>query len=168
MKSNSIDLLGTYGSFVEVGVYPNQQKYIPYFNHRRCGMRYVSNVYVIRFNKNCFENVYSEKTLVEYENGIPEEEEDLFPSQLPSQLQPEPTRYLPPPHPYPGRVMSRIFNGREAKAGEAPWTVYLHIKHDTYETKHHRVVPKTQVYKCTGSLLTFEWVITAAHCLDKR
>ena len=50
---------------------------------------------------------------------------------------------------------ARIFNGPDAEYGEAPWTVYLEFRRFGLYSQ-----------SCTGVLITFEWVLTAAHCFD--
>ena len=47
----------------------------------------------------------------------------------------------------------RIYEGTQVAWGESPWTVQV-----TNE------VGVTDYGWCTGSLITFEWVLTAAHC----
>ena len=51
----------------------------------------------------------------------------------------------------------RVFGGTETAKGEAPWTVLI--------TLEPPWVPYGLGY-CTGSLITFEWVLTAAHCVQ--
>ena len=49
---------------------------------------------------------------------------------------------------------NRIYNGFDAEEWEAPWTVYI-IFNTRYES-----------FTCTGVLVTFQWVLTSAHCLN--
>ena len=53
-------------------------------------------------------------------------------------------------------TQQRIISGRETVQGEAPWTLLL-----------TNAVPlvRYKVGYCTASLITFEWVLTAAHCV---
>ena len=52
-------------------------------------------------------------------------------------------------------VSKRIVGGQHASPGEWRWHVQMHVK-------------TTRRQYCSGSLLTPEWVITAAHCVDRQ
>ena len=52
------------------------------------------------------------------------------------------------------QARSSIAGGKDAQKGSWPWIVYLSITDDTGS------------FSCGGSLLTEEWVLTAAHCVD--
>ncbi|XP_029491187.2 tryptase-2-like [Oncorhynchus nerka] len=52
------------------------------------------------------------------------------------------------------QARSSIAGGKDAQKGSWPWIVYLLITDDT------------GFFSCGGSLLTEEWVLTAAHCVD--
>ena len=58
-----------------------------------------------------------------------------------------------------------IFNGRDAKVGESPWTVGLDI---TFEKISQSGSISYFSQRCSGSLITFEWILTAAHCLKEN
>ena len=141
IKRHSIDFLGTYGRFVEVGEYPHQS-YIPHLNHPLCGIGNITSVYVVSFNKQCFGNEYKNKTFVDISTEPQSGEE--------------------------GQVLSRIFKGRNAKKGEAPWTVYIHKRFARNVHVQGATFEEIKTSYCTGSLLTFEWVITSAHCVNER
>ena len=49
------------------------------------------------------------------------------------------------------KTLSRIYLGRDAVTGESPWTV---------------LIRKKDGIECSGVLVTFQWVLTAAHCLQ--
>ncbi|KAM9541516.1 tryptase-2-like isoform 1-T1 [Salvelinus alpinus] len=52
------------------------------------------------------------------------------------------------------QARSSIVGGKDAQKGSWPWIAYLLITDDT------------GFFSCGGSLLTEEWVLTAAHCVD--
>ncbi|XP_071027549.1 tryptase-2-like [Oncorhynchus clarkii lewisi] len=52
------------------------------------------------------------------------------------------------------QARSSIAGGKDAQKGSWPWIVYLLITDNTGS------------FRCGGSLLTEEWVLTAAHCVD--
>ena len=47
---------------------------------------------------------------------------------------------------------NRIINGRRADRTESPWSVFISIRY------------QNESIGCTGVLLTFQWVLTTAHC----
>ncbi|MPD01698.1 Serine protease 48 [Portunus trituberculatus] len=67
--------------------------------------------------------------------------------------------YPPPPPPVCGRPVyptRRIVGGEEASFGEFPWQVSLRQwRHVTF------------LHKCGAALINRNWVITAAHCVEK-
>ena len=52
------------------------------------------------------------------------------------------------------KVSSRIIGGTDTKKGEFPWLALLRIPYGHW--------------KCGGSLINHEWVLTAAHCVTKQ
>ena len=55
----------------------------------------------------------------------------------------------------------RIYNGREAKYWESPWAVYL----EYYFSKNESGKTIWYIVSCSGVLVTFQWVLSSAHCL---
>lgn len=60
------------------------------------------------------------------------------------------------------RNSGRIVGGEEATPHSWPWQVLLRCKYVDFET--NRVVNDEQD-KCGGSVISENWIITAAHCL---
>ncbi|KAM4531816.1 tryptase-2-like [Odontesthes bonariensis] len=56
------------------------------------------------------------------------------------------------------KVRSSIIRGENAERGTWPWMVHLNITTENGLKK----------WRCGGSLLNKEWVLTAAHCWDKK
>ncbi len=52
-------------------------------------------------------------------------------------------------------VSNRVRHGEVAAIDEAPWAVFLRAIYDYKLGKD---------YRCSGSLITLQWVLTAAHC----
>ncbi|NWY05021.1 TMPS2 protease, partial [Nothoprocta ornata] len=50
-------------------------------------------------------------------------------------------------------IMSRIVGGNLASLGQWPWQVSLHVQ---------------DIHICGGSIITPEWIVTAAHCVEGR
>lgn len=53
------------------------------------------------------------------------------------------------------RVSARIINGQDARAGQFPYSVAIQVKTDT------------SLIFCGGALLSPEWIITSANCVQK-
>ena len=131
-------MLGTFGLISKVGEYPEESKKIPDLNHPKCGVGMAPGYYVRSFNKNCFKNAYPSRTIVDYVSVTDVE----------------------------GQPSNRIFNGRDAKKGEAPWAVHIETTIAKNPDSHGHAQDISYI-RCTGALLNFEWVITVAHCVDK-
>ena len=58
-------------------------------------------------------------------------------------------------------ITNRILNGEMAEYGEAPWAVYLSYRIELFG------VSIIESGACNGVLITFEWILTAAHCSVK-
>ena len=54
------------------------------------------------------------------------------------------------------KLAKRIVGGAHASPGEWPWHVQMHVKVDR------------DVHYCSGTLITPNWVITAAHYVDEK
>ncbi|XP_041828399.1 tryptase-2-like isoform X2 [Melanotaenia boesemani] len=52
---------------------------------------------------------------------------------------------------------SSIIGGSDAEVGAWPWMVHINITHN-----------RTTKWRCGGTILNEEWVMTAAHCLDRQ
>ena len=48
----------------------------------------------------------------------------------------------------------RVMNGEQTKAGADPWMVLIEIDMDDFDAYH-----------CGGSLISNQWIVTAAHCI---
>jgi len=57
----------------------------------------------------------------------------------------------------------RIVGGRETEVNEYPWQVLFH----TNRGEHRRQCISAR-FTCGGSVIGYQWVLTAAHCLDLR
>ena len=111
---------GTDGLFASMGNYSEQMK--DDLNLPECGFGLVPIYFKISYEKQCFSRSYPNKTLI------------IF-------------------HKWKGgvgKVSSRIYQGREARVGDSPWTVFLDFEKGV----------------CSGVLITYEWVLTSAHCLN--
>lgn len=53
----------------------------------------------------------------------------------------------------PSSKQVRIFGGQDAIPHSAPWMIYIAVPNAGY---------------CGGSIVNMEWIVTAAHCLDKK
>jgi hypothetical protein len=58
--------------------------------------------------------------------------------------------FLHCPHLVCGRPILKIVGGSKAEEGKWPWQVSVRIRH---------------MHVCGGSLITSQWVLTAAHCI---
>ncbi|XP_077333482.1 plasma kallikrein [Lithobates pipiens] len=55
----------------------------------------------------------------------------------------------------PADVQNRIVGGKSSSVGEWPWQVSMHIKLDPSNSRH----------VCGGSIISNQWIVTAAHCV---
>lgn len=55
------------------------------------------------------------------------------------------------------KVQNRILKGQRAGYAEAPWAVYI----------SYNILKVYRGQACSGVLITFEWVLTAGHCVDE-
>lgn len=53
-------------------------------------------------------------------------------------------------------IKSSIIRGHDVVRGDWPWMVYLNVSADRFIK-----------FRCGGSLLNQEWVLTSARCLDR-
>ncbi|KAH1171316.1 hypothetical protein KIL84_006934, partial [Mauremys mutica] len=60
--------------------------------------------------------------------------------------------------PSPVHVFSRIIGGQDAQEGQWPWQVSVQ-KYDDKNHEYHHI--------CGGSLISAQWVVSAAHCFNR-
>ena len=53
---------------------------------------------------------------------------------------------------------NRVIGGKAALHGSWPWQANIYYRRFFASRKHH----------CGGSLITTQWVVTAAHCVEKK
>ena len=53
---------------------------------------------------------------------------------------------------------NRVIGGKAALHGSWPWQANIYYRGFFASRKHH----------CGGSLITTQWVVTAAHCVEKK
>ena len=111
-------------------------------NRFECGLRFVTKVYNISFDKSCYQNTYSQKIYygIEGFNLFFAKEE-------------------------PAIAETRIVYGKKSAKikEENPWFVIVN-------TKALRIFKKgsKDVSFCGGSVIHSHFVVTAAHCLENR
>lgn len=127
-------------------------------NLPECGMRYKPAVYRLKFNDQCFKNAlpFKSRTVYDVGIGIRLEDEPLQPTD--ESLEDD----------FPEEVVpkNRVFKGAEAEYGEAPWTVLIKVNRiDVVDIKGKKFAKKIDIGVCTGVLVAYEWIVTAATCL---
>ena len=121
--------------FVSVGDYRGYEG----VNGMDCGLRYKTEIHNISRSNKCFKKATEDEELIVFPNH-----QTQFITKL-------------------DQISSRIYNGRDERKGESPWTVrlFFEFRRDAFG----RVEEYTDV--CSGSLITYQWILTAAHCIDR-